>query len=116
MAARAENFARNWQDAWNAHDLPRILTHYSDDIVFRSPKAVALTGSGEVRGKAALASYWGAALAAQPDLHFAVTEVYGGHDMVVIAYVNQRGVRTVETLVMNPDGLVTFGAACHAVP
>src|SRR5207302_4356035 len=28
----AEAFAREWVDAWNAHDLARILSHYTDDF------------------------------------------------------------------------------------
>ena len=35
-------FAREWIDAWNAHDLERILSHYSDEIVFTSPVAAQL--------------------------------------------------------------------------
>lgn len=109
-----QGFAAEWQAAWNAHDLPRILSHYADGIVFRSRKAVALTGAGEVRGRAALAAYWGAALAAQPDLRFEVETVYEGHDMLVIAYANHRGVRAAETLRFGPDGLVEEASACHA--
>jgi ketosteroid isomerase-like protein len=27
----ADPFAEEWIAAWNAHDLPRILSHYEDD-------------------------------------------------------------------------------------
>ena len=30
-------FAEEWITAWNTHDLDRILSHYAEDIVFRSP-------------------------------------------------------------------------------
>jgi ketosteroid isomerase-like protein len=30
-------FADEWTDAWNAHDLDRILSHYAADVVFESP-------------------------------------------------------------------------------
>jgi ketosteroid isomerase-like protein len=28
----AEAFASEWIEAWNSHDLDRILAHYSDDF------------------------------------------------------------------------------------
>ena len=46
----AAEFAADWEAGWNSHDLDRIMAHYSPDIVFRSKKAVALVGNGEVRG------------------------------------------------------------------
>ncbi|SFI65186.1 YybH family protein [Albimonas pacifica] len=111
-AARA--FAEDWEAAWNSHDLDRILAHYAPDVVFRSRKAAALVGSGEVRGLEALRAYWGAALARQPDLAFTVTQVYAGHGMLAIAYRNHRGVEALETLRLGPDGRVVEASACHA--
>ncbi|MGH1576728.1 nuclear transport factor 2 family protein [Planktotalea sp.] len=107
-------FVQDWQDAWNAHDLPRILSHYSDDITFRSAKAVALVGDGEVVGKAALAAYWAEALSHQPDLHFKVLEIFNGHNMLVILYENHKQVRATETLMFDDSGLVFLASACHA--
>ncbi|MGG7568561.1 nuclear transport factor 2 family protein [Rhodovulum sp. DZ06] len=107
------DFPARWQAAWNAHDLPLILSHYAPGVVFRSRKAIPLTGAGEVRGRDALAAYWGAALAAQPDLRFEVETVYAGHDVLVIAYRNHRGVRAAETLLFDAEGLVAEASACH---
>lgn len=28
--AFAQQFSREWIDAWNAHDLDRVLSHYAD--------------------------------------------------------------------------------------
>ncbi|MEL6767591.1 MAG: nuclear transport factor 2 family protein [Pseudomonadota bacterium] len=107
-------FARDWEAAWNAHDLDRIMAHYRVDVIFRSRKAAALMGSGEIAGKEALRHYWEAALARQPDLSFTLTEVFEGHGMLVIAYTNHRGVRAAETLYFDDEGKVFRGAACHA--
>lgn len=109
-------FANTWQAAWNAHDLDQILSHYTDDIVFRSRKAQALVGTGEVRGKAQLRAYWQAALTAQPDLRFRVQSVLGGHQMLVIVYRNHKDVLAAETLYFAPDGRVERASACHEVP
>ena len=109
-------FAAEWEAAWNAHDLDAVMAHYADEVVFRSNKAVPLTGAAEIGGKAALRAYWAEALRRQPDLRFAVEEVYEGPDMLVIAYRNHRGVRAAETLRFGPGGLVVEGSACHAGP
>jgi len=106
-------FAAEWEAAWNAHDIDRILAHYSEDVVFRSQKAMRLVGRGEVHGKPALRSYWTKALAAQPDLSFVVLDVFHGHGMLVISYRNHRDVLGAETLRFAPDGLAVEASACH---
>ena len=108
-----EAFAVEWEVAWNSHDIDRILSHYTDDVVFRSRKAIALVGTGEVQGKANLRTYWLAALERQPDLKFSVQHVFKGHEMMVISYENHRGVLAAETLYFARDGLVHHAAACH---
>ena len=107
------DFAAEWQAAWNAHDLPRILSHYAEDVIFHSAKAQALVGSGTLQGKPALAAYWARALDAQPDLAFEVREVFLGYAMLVILYQNHRGVRAAETLRFGSDGLIVEASACH---
>ena len=74
MRADREAFAREWIEAWNAHDLERILSHYAEDIVLTSPIAARRLGDprGTVRGKAALRDYFAQGLAARPDLRFAL--------------------------------------------
>ncbi len=109
------DFAREWEAAWNARDLPRILSHYTDDIVFRSRKAFGHIGLGELRGKEQLDTYWQAALKGQPDLKFAVQSVLGGHKMAVIVYANHRNVVAAETLYFRADGLVERASACHEI-
>lgn len=109
----ATAFAKAWEDGWNSHDLDVIMGHYRDDVTFRSQKAVPLVGSGEIRGVPALRAYWAAALARQPDLRFRVQDVFEGHDMLVISYLNHRDVLAVETLYFDADGKVFRAAACH---
>ena len=110
----ALQFAEGWAEGCNSHDLDRILGHYRDDIVFRSNKALALTGRGQIEGIEALRAYWSAALARQSDLRFTVTAVYEGFEMIVIAYDNHRGVRATETLHFDGQGKVWQASACHA--
>lgn len=109
----AASFARDWEAGWNSHNLDRILSHYHEDIVFRSRKAIPITGSGLIRGKAALCNYWAAALRQQPELHFRVQDVFSGFEMVVISYQNHRDVLAAETLHFDQNGMVTQASACH---
>ena len=110
---QAASFARDWKAAWNSHDLDRIVAHHHDDIVFRSAKAQALVGTGVLLGKAALRVYWAKALAKQPDLRFTVTDVFAGHEMLVITYRNHRDVLAAETLRFGQDGLIIDASASH---
>jgi len=50
---RARAVAQDWIAAWNVRDLERILSHYTDDVVFASPTVVTRYGepSGVLGGK-----------------------------------------------------------------
>jgi len=110
----AEAFAREWLEAWNSHDLERILAHYAEDVEFLSPFARQRVGSGRIRGKAALRAYWAAALASQPNLAFELLCVYAGHDALAIRYRNHRGQEATEAFEFGGDGLVIRSSACYA--
>ena len=112
----AEAFAEEWYTAWNAHDLERILEHWSDDAVFTSPLAAKLVpdSGGTVRGKDALRAYWRAGLDVNPDLHFEPRALLVGHDSIVLSYVNHRGVECAELLVLGADGQAVRGRAHYA--
>ena len=112
--AFAQRFAADWAAAWNSHDLERILEHYTDDVVFASPKIVQLMGepTGEVRGKEALRAYWGKGLQHLPDLHFTVEDVRASVDTVVINYRNERQQPVAEVLTFR-DGRVSRGLGAY---
>ncbi|MFB9908159.1 nuclear transport factor 2 family protein [Allokutzneria oryzae] len=110
----AEEFARDWEQRWNSHDLDRILEHYADDVVFHSPVAARLLGGdGRVVGKAALREYWATGLKFLPDLHFTVEGVYLGLDTIVINYRNERGNLVSEILTFR-DNKIVFGSGTYA--
>ncbi|MES2058110.1 MAG: nuclear transport factor 2 family protein [Pseudomonadota bacterium] len=99
------NFAVEWCEAWNAHDLERVLAHFHENVVFSSPVAAAILPEtqGQVRGKEALRAYWSEGLRRIPDLHFTVEQVFAGIDTVVIQYRNQKGVSVSEVLIFDGD-------------
>ena len=113
----ALSFAREWIEAWNSHDLERILSHYSEDFEMASPLIVERMGepSGVLKGKAAVRPYWEQGLAAQPPLRFELLDVLTGIRSITIYY-RSVGRRVVaEVLEFNPQKEVVRGAAHWAV-
>jgi len=108
-------FAREWIAAWNAHDLERVLSHYSPEVELSSPIAAErVPGSGGyIRGEAELRAYWEPALAANPDLHFALEAVLTAVDGCTILYRNQRGQLVAESVFWNDAGMVTRAAVAY---
>src|SRR6478752_5735006 len=83
-----EQHAREWIEAWNAHDLERILAHYADDVELISPFVARLAGQSDatVRGKEALRDYVRRGLTAYPTLHFEFIRLYAGVRSCVLEY------------------------------
>ena len=112
----ANAFAQEWIEAWNSHDLERILSHYTDDFEMASPLIVQRMGepSGRLKGKAAVRPYWAQGLAADPPLRFELLQVLTGVDSIVLYYRNARGQYCAETLTFNLAGKVVRGCAHYA--
>lgn len=87
-SAFATEFAKDWIDSWNSHDLGRVLSHYAEDFEMSSPYIIQIAGepSGRLRGKASVGAYWKRALERVPDLHFELVSVLTGVDSLVIYY------------------------------
>jgi len=111
----AHRFADEWIAAWNSHDLDRILSHYTEGVVFHSPGIARYTGGKApfVEGKTALRAYWAVALQQVSDLEFELVEVFVGSDALTIHYANERGQRVAETCVLDDDGAVTLSIATY---
>jgi len=103
-----ETFASEWLEAWNSHDLDRILAHYGDDVIFTSPFVEELTGrdDGTLFGKEELRDYFSRALASFPDLEFGDLEVYAGATSVCLVYRSVRDLRAAEVMLLD-NGVVT---------
>jgi predicted ester cyclase len=108
QASFAREFAQEWVEAWNSHDLERILTHYDDEIILTSPVALKLlSGDGTVRGKAALREYFLRGLLAFPDLRFDLIDALWGTETIVLFYLNNvRGTKTAEVMLLNSEGKI----------
>lgn len=109
-------FARCWTAAWNARDLEAVLDLFSENATFTSPYASKLLPetAGVLRGRSALRRYWTMGIAALPNLHFDLVEVFAGVDSLVILYRNQAGVLVSEVFRFL-DGKVIEGSGNYAV-
>lgn len=89
----ATQFAHEWIGAWNAHDLDRVLSHYSEDFQMSSPLIAQVVGekSGTLKGRAAVRAYWQRALERLPQLKFELRGVMVGVESIVIHYAGPRG-------------------------
>ena len=82
------DFAKEWIEAWNSHDLNRILEHYSDDFEITSPMIKISLGreTGALKGKEAIKKYWEKSFEKVPDLHFELVDVTKSIDSIAIYY------------------------------
>ena len=112
----ARKFAEDWVDAWNAHDLERILEHYTDDFVFSSPliRERGFAPDGVLHGKDAVRPYWTAGLEAQPPIRFEIRELFLGADCLTIRYQSIARTLVCETFFFGNDGKVVRSAAAYA--
>jgi ketosteroid isomerase-like protein len=114
--AWAHQFADDWIETWNSHDLDRILAHYTDDFEMSSPFIVERMGeiSGMLKGKAAIRPYWQMGLAAIPPLKFELIEVLVGINSITLYYRRSSGKRAAEVLIFDAQGKVIKGIAHYS--
>jgi hypothetical protein len=111
----ADHFAADWIAAWNAHDLERILSHYTEDFEMSSPYIVQLLGepSGTLKGKNAIGNYWRRALERTPTLQFELVSTLVGVDSLVLYYKGARGMAA-EVFFFDAAGKVSKAGAHYA--
>jgi hypothetical protein len=106
---QANDFANEWIEAWNSHDIDKILMHYDDnDIVFRSPFIRLLhdNPSGTLENKSDLREYFSKGLEAYPDLHFELYHVLVGVNSIALVYRSVRNLLAAEVMEINPAGKI----------
>ena len=87
------SIAMLWFEAFNAHNLEKLLSLYDDEAEHFSPKLKMRhpETNGLVTGKEALRTWWKDALDRLPSLHYKVTSLTSNEDRVFMEYI-----RTVE--------------------
>ena len=113
----AKKFARDWIDAWNSHDLERILSHYSEQFEMSSPLIIQIAGesSGTLKGKDAVGNYWAKGLEIIPDLRFEFVTLLIGVNSLTLTYKGARGRLSAEVFHFDPDHKVSRSYAHYAV-
>lgn len=108
MNKNPQEFAMNWIEAWNSHDLDRILSHYTDDFAITTPmiKMAMGIGIGTLKGKGDIRQYWAAALQKIPDLHFELIDVTQGIDSIALYYQSVMGKVAIEVMFFDDHGKV----------
>jgi hypothetical protein len=114
----ARQFANQWIQAWNSHDLDAILSHYAPEVVLTSPTAAGLLNnpSGAVEGIGALRAYFERGLQAWPQLAFELLDVLCGLSTIVIYYKNQEGSKTAEYMELDANRKITRVVANYTPP
>lgn len=112
----AREFAAEWIEAWNAHNLDRILSHYTDDFEMSSPLIVARMQepSGKLKGKEHIRPYWQKGLDAVPPLQFELIDVFVGVDSITLYYRSLGRKMVCEVLFFNAERKVMQGFAHHS--
>ena len=113
----AEDFAREWIEAWNSHDLERIFSHYTDDFEMTSPLIFERMNepSGILKSKDRIRPYWEGGLAQVPKLHFQLERVLVGAKAITILYQNQKNQLVAEILTFNDKGKAISGNAHYSI-
>ena len=111
----AAHFAQDWIESWNAHDLERILAHYTDDFEMTTAYIVTLMAvpSGTLKGKDKIRDYWTKALLRRPQLKFNLRKVTYGVDSLALHFDSETGRNSVEWFFFTPDGKVAKSMAHH---
>lgn len=100
---KAWDFAHEWLDAWNKHDIELIMKHYDESIEFCSPIVQKVLGipEGIVRGANNLKDYFSRQLKTFPTLHFQLLDVFASPQSVVLYYKINRGLMAAECMILN---------------
>jgi predicted SnoaL-like aldol condensation-catalyzing enzyme len=83
------SIAHSWFEAFNSHNLEKLLSLYDDEAEHFSPKLKVRhpETNGLVKGKNALHNWWQDAFERLPSLHYKVTSLTADSDRVFMEYV-----------------------------
>lgn len=93
------SIAHSWFEAFNTHNLDKLLSLYDDDAEHYSPKLKVHhpETNGLVTGKAELHNWWKEAFEKLPTLHYKVTSLTADSDRVFMEYLRTvQGENTIQ--------------------
>ena len=107
--------ALDWIDAWNKRDIDRIMTHYTDDIVFYSLTVIKRwnIADGKIIGKENLRAHFLKGLDLAPNLYFEFIDMLSGTDGITIIYKRETGALVADVAVLDENGKATLVKAYY---
>ena len=113
-----KKIAFNWFEAFNEHDLEKLLSLYIDTAEHFSPKLKIRKPetNGLIKGKKALREWWQDAFDRLPTLKYEVIKLTADEDQVFMEYMrhvkNEEDLRVGEVLQIK-NGLIIFSRVYH---
>jgi ketosteroid isomerase-like protein len=109
METNVKQLGQEIVEAWNSHDLDRILSHYSEDFELHSPLAAKILSipDGIIFGKENVRVWWQRCLDKVPDLSFEFVDVAEGtKSMVLVQRSSHNNKVVVSNFFLNDKGLI----------
>jgi limonene-1,2-epoxide hydrolase len=113
-----KNIAIKWLEAFNQHNLKKLLSLYNDNAEHYSPKLKIRhpETQGLIKGKEALKTWWEDAFNRLPSLHYEIIKLTADAEQVFMEYFrhveNEEDLRVGEVLVIKND-LIIFSRVYH---
>jgi ketosteroid isomerase-like protein len=117
--AELKKIAHTWFDAFNEHDIEKLLALYDEQAEHYSPKLKVHQPetNGWIKGKASLRSWWADAFKRLPHLHYQVLSLTADGEQVFMEYIRQtpgeHDLRVGEVLVIR-NGKIVASRVFHS--
>ncbi|ATX75850.1 Cif family virulence factor [Reinekea forsetii] len=112
----AKSFSEEWIQSWNSHDIEKIISHYAEELEFKSPLIVERYSDpdGIIYKREKLKEYFLIGLAKNPSLKFGSKQVLLGVNCLTLYYQNARGGETAELFEFNESHKVIRSVSCYS--
>ncbi|MFI5193217.1 MAG: nuclear transport factor 2 family protein [Chitinophagales bacterium] len=106
---KLEQAARRWIEAWNTRDFSAIMSHYAEDIKFRSAAAERRWkgSAGQLAGKAAVEKHFRRGIEEVPELRFEFHSILYAPDTILLLYRRENGRLAADSVRFNEAMKVT---------
>lgn len=117
-STKNKEIALQWFEAFNEHDLEKLLNLYNDDAQHYSPKLKIRKPETEglIKGKEALRAWWRDAFDRLPSLRYEVQKLTADDEQVFMEYIryvhNEEDLSVGEVLQI-ADGKIVFSRVYH---
>ena len=110
--------ALDWINAFNEHDLDKLLGLYAEDAIHYSPKLKIRQPetNGRVSGKSALKAWWADAFNRLPSLHYKLENLIADDQQVLMEYlrkVNGEPDMMIAEILVIENGLIIRSRVYH---